>query len=121
MAPPPPRQPPRSFASPPGATRSLDRYGLIPPEIRARMEQEEFVDRQAFQGKALSQALRGFDPDLDVVWIKTDIPQVELPGGAIPGRWHVRNSRPRRFGHPAEYVPIVHPDGSYREPDFGVL
>lgn len=78
------------------------------------------MGRQAFQGKVLSQALRGFDPDLDVVWIKSDIPQVELPGGAIPGRWHVRQTL-RHKGLPPQYYPIVHPDGSYREPDFGVL
>lgn len=78
------------------------------------------MDRQAHQGKALSQALRAFDPDLSVVWIKTGIPQAELPGGAIPGRWHVQQTL-RRKGLPPIYHPIVHKDGSYREPDFGVL
>lgn len=97
-----------------------DRFGLVPPEIRAQLDQEEFVGRQAYQGKALSQALRSFDPDLSVVWIKSDIPQTELPGGAIPGRWHVQQTL-RRKGLPPQYYPIVHPDGSYREPDFGVL
>ena len=98
-----------------------DKFGLVPPEIRAQLEQEEFVGRQAYQGKALDKALRSFDRDLSLVWIKSGIPPDELPGGAIPGRWHVQNNRPKRFGVPAVYDPIVHPDGSYREPDFGVL
>lgn len=97
-----------------------DRFGLVPPEIRAQLDREEFVGRQAHQGKQLAQALRSHDPDLDVVWIKTNIPQAELPGGAIPGRWHVRQTL-RRKGLPPNYYPIVHADGSYREPDFGVL
>jgi hypothetical protein len=97
-----------------------DRFGLVPPEIRAQLDREEFVGRQAHQGKALSQALRSFDRNLSVVWIKSDIPPDELPGNAIPGRWHVEQNLSHR-GLPPQYYPIVHKDGSYREPDFGVL
>lgn len=67
-------------------------------------------------GKALDRALRDYDRDLSLVWIN-EAP--ELPPGAIGGRWHVRRLNPAPLA--PTFIPITHPDGSYREPDFGIL
>lgn len=94
-----------------------DTYGLIPPDIRAKIEREEFVEHQYGSGRGLDAALRALDPDLSLVFIRDLLPE-HLPDGAIGGRWHVRR---RNQGIPPSFFPITAPDGGYREPDSGVL
>jgi hypothetical protein len=96
-----------------------DALGIVPPEIRAKYEREEWVERGVRAGRALERALKDMDPALDVVFIKPDIGEEYLPGGAIPGYWHVRRNNPA----PAvpTYMPITTEDGGFRQPDFGVI
>lgn len=95
-----------------------DVLGLVPPEIRARIAREEYVDRQAGAGRALKAALRSMDPLLGLVFVKP-VAEEMLPPGAIPGRWHVKRDNPP----PAvpTYIPITTPDGGYREPSERIL
>lgn len=96
-----------------------DPMGLVPPQIKAEYEREEFVEHAARSGRALDNALKQMDPALSVVFVRHGVPEDDLPGGVIAGRWHVRRDNPP----PAvpSYIPITQPDGSYRDPDFGVL
>lgn len=95
-----------------------DRYGLVPPEVRARVEAEEYNDRQAKAGVGISTALRALDPDLDLVFVRHDAAPEILPPGAVPGRWHVRNKS--AFPIPT-FSAVETPEGGYREPDSGIL
>lgn len=96
-----------------------DRYGLIPADIRARYEREEFVDRGARAGRELDRALKALDERLECVFVHPGVPEDELPAGAIAGRWHVRRHNPP----PAlpSYKPILARGGGYREPDHDVI
>lgn len=92
-----------------------DRYGLLPPDIRAKYEREEFVDRAARVAKTTNYALKCIDERLSCVLVRESIPEDQCPAGAIPGRWHVR-----RLNDPPAmptYMPILGPDGGYRDPD----
>ncbi len=93
-----------------------DTFGIVPPEIKARLENDEMIDRQAGAGKALDAQVRRDNPDLSVVFIKSSIPPAELPNSALPGRWHIRQQTP--LG--PRFIPIAWEDSSYREPSWGV-
>lgn len=93
-----------------------DVFGLIPPEIRARIEAEEYRDRQAKAGRAISEALTALHPDLELVFVRHDAAPERLPSSAaVPGRWHVHRKGTTFF------APITTPDGGYRDPDSGIL
>jgi hypothetical protein len=95
-----------------------DLFGLVPPEIRRLVEAEEFKDRQAKAGRAISQALTALHPGLDLVFVRHDAAPEILPPGAVAGRWHVRNKDAQPI---ATFTPICTPGGGYREPDSGIL
>lgn len=94
----------------------LDRFGLLPPELRADLEREQMVDSQISQAAHVAKGLRDLDPRLELCFFTE---RAEPLLGIKPGRWHVR----RRNETTADtYYPIVDPeDGSYREPDWGVV
>lgn len=94
-----------------------DPFGIVPPNIKARYEQAEWVDRSVKAGRALEQELKSsFGPEMEVVFVK-DHP--DLPESCEPWRWHVR----RNNAPPAlpTYMPILAPNGGYRDPDAGVI
>lgn len=93
-----------------------DNFGLVPPDIRARIEAEEYRDHQAKAGRAISEALTALHPDLELVFVRHDAAPESLPPGAVPGRWHVHKRGPIPF-----FAPITTPDGGYRDPDSGIL
>lgn len=93
-----------------------DRHGILPPEIRAMYEAEEFVDRAAQAGREADQRLKAYDPNLSCVLIRERIPESELPAGAMPGRWHVRKQLAPP--HQPIYIPICGPGGTYCDPFF---
>lgn len=96
---------------------ATDRFGLLPASIRANVERENMADKHIAKAQALALALRDFDPNLELVFFGE---RAEAIGGIIPGRWHVRRNN-REAGAPDSYMPITGRNGSYREPDFGVL
>jgi hypothetical protein len=75
--------------------------------------------RDAGLAKALDRELKAHDPQLGLVWVKTNIPRHEIPETVLPGRWHVKRENPPPLL--PTYIAITTPDGGYREPDFGVL
>lgn len=96
-----------------------DTFGLIPPQIREQIEREEMVEHHKRGAEWLSKILRAEDPNLSCVWVRDDVhPAFAEHHGLRPGRWHVRRKNP---GLPDSYMPIINPDGSYREPSFTVL
>lgn len=98
-----------------------DTFGLIPADIRARYEKEEWVERATGQGRALARALKDrYGEEMSVVFVRErakDDPH--LPAECIPGRWHVVRYSPPP-GKP-DYWPILGPGGRYRDPDSGVM
>lgn len=90
-----------------------DRFGLVPARLRAEIENEEAVDRQVGAARWLDKELKARDPYLGLVFVKPDIPEWELPMGAVAGRWHVERKNP---GFVSTYVPIQGPKGEFREP-----
>lgn len=94
-----------------------DPWGIVPPDIRARYDQAEWVERSVTAGRALERELKNtFGPEMEVVFVK-DHP--ELPESCEPWRWHVRRNNPP----PAlpTYLPILAQGGGYRDPDAGVI
>lgn len=92
--------------------------GIVPPDIKARYEQAEWVDGAVKSGRALEAHLKAtFGSEMEVVFVKPN-PAPDIPASCVPGRWHVRRNNPL----PAvpSYIPITTPDGGYRDPDFGV-
>jgi hypothetical protein len=96
-----------------------DRLGLLPPSIRAKYEREEFVDKTASNVRGFADALKGLDPNLEQVFVRHDIAESELPVNGRRGRWHIRRQNPAPLA--PSYIPILGPDGTYRDPDSGVL
>jgi hypothetical protein len=95
----------------------IDRFGLLPPAVRANAEREEMVDRQLDSAHALSTALHAMDPQIAGVTYFGDRADPKL--NVKPGRWHVwRKNKPPV---PDTYIPIETESGGYREPDFGVI
>ena len=92
-----------------------DRYGLVPPHIRANHEREEMVDQQMAKAVSLYHALQAIDRRLDLVFISD---RADPEYGVRPGRWHVVR---KNDGAPDSYMPIETPEGSYMEPHSGVL
>jgi len=95
-----------------------DTFGLVPPEIRAMVDAEDYNERQARAGRGISEALNALDPDLDLIFVRHDAAPEILPPGAVPGRWHVRNKAAQPI---PTFSPIETPTGRYREPDSGIL
>lgn len=97
-----------------------DPLNLVPPDIKARYEQAEWVEGATRAGRALETELKSvFGPEMEVVLVKPTIDPEYTPQNVIPGRWHVRRNNPP----PAlpTYIPITTPDGGYRDPDSGVV
>jgi hypothetical protein len=92
---------------------------LVPESIRANIEREDMLDRNAQAGKWLDRIARADDPHLSVVYVRSDVnPTFAEWHGLSPGRWHFRR---QNEGAEDTYAPIVNPDGSYREPTFSAL
>lgn len=89
-----------------------------PPELRRVVEAEQYKDGSAKVDAGIRSALRAIDPDLDLLRVRLDIAPEVIPPGAVPGRWHVRNSGAKPL---PTFTPIETPDGGYREPDSGVI
>lgn len=66
----------------------------------------------------LDQALKAKDEHLGLVRVKEDVEEWDLPLGAIPGYWHIRNNAP---GFVPVYEPIRGPRGEFRLPASDVL
>jgi hypothetical protein len=97
-----------------------DRYGLVPLDIRARYEREEFVDRAVHAGRSLEGELKSaFGPEMEVVLVRHDIDPEALPDNAVAGHWHVRRANPAP--ELPTYIPILGPGGTYRDPDQQVV
>jgi len=94
-----------------------DRFGLVPPEIRAIYENEDALDRQVDTARYIDKALKQHDPHLGIVFVK-NVPESELPVGAVANRWHVERKNP---GFVSTYWPIVGPNGEFREPTVAVV
>lgn len=97
-----------------------DPMNLVPADIKARYEAEEFVDKSVTAGRALESELKSaFGEEMEVCFVRHDIREEALPANAIAGRWHVRRNNP-----PPElptYMPILGINGSYRDPDAMVV
>lgn len=97
-----------------------DPLGLVPPDIKAKYDRAEWVDRSATAGRALEKELKSvFGREMEVVLVRHDISPEALPVNAVAGRWHVRRNNP-----PPElptYIPILGEDGGYRDPDAQVI
>jgi hypothetical protein len=78
----------------------------------ARLNAE--IDAQVEEAKILSEDLKRIDSTLSVVWVGERVDDPEL----VPARWHIRRQTP---GMVAAYIPLVGPDGEYREPGSWVL
>lgn len=100
-----------------------DPYGLVPPDIRARYEAQEYVDRVKSDVPAARELIKelrsAFGPEMDCVFVRADISPEKLPDNAVPGRWHVRRNNPPPLL--ATYIPITTPGGGYREPGASVI
>jgi len=95
-----------------------DPLGLVPPEIKARYQREEFVDRGVRAKHAVDRALKALDPNLECVFIGPRVPRHKLPPEAVAGRWHVRKHN--KAPNAPSYIPILGPEGSYCDPDVGM-
>lgn len=95
-----------------------DTFSLVPPEIKARYDAEEAIERQSGSIRYLDKALKAKDPNLGLVWVKSDVPEWDLPVGAVAGRWHIQVKSPASV---TTYIPIVGPKGECREPAWDVL
>lgn len=97
-----------------------DTFGLIPPDIRARLAREEMIERCLGKKNALNEELRRqFGDHVDCVLIGVPHDPSDLPESAIAGRWHVRVDKGPPFM--PQYIPIVTEDGGYREPNFDII
>jgi hypothetical protein len=94
-----------------------DTFGIVPPEIKAMAEAEEAIERTVGTARFLDKALKAKDPNLGLVLVR-DVPEWDLPVGAVPGRWHIQ-VKSEKFV--TTYIPITGPKGEYREPDSSVL
>jgi len=92
-----------------------DRFGLLPPHIAANYEKEEMVDDQMQAAEALATALHQLDPNLSLTFFGERALPID---GIIPNRWHVCRKNESTAD---SYMPIVTPDGGYREPAFDIL
>jgi len=97
-----------------------DTFGLVPPDIKAKYERAEWVDKSATAGRALEKELQSiFGREMEVVLVRHDISPQTLPDGAVAGAWHVRRNNPAP--ELPTYMPILDSDGGYREPDSQVI
>ncbi len=97
-----------------------DPLGLVPPDIKAKYERAEWVDRSATAGRALERELKSaFGREMEVVLVRHDISPEALPVSAVAGRWHVRRNNPAP--ELPTYIPILAEDGGYRDPDAQVI
>lgn len=62
--------------------------------------------------------LARIEPGLRLVWCPDPAPVDAVATGAKPGRWHVMRPNP---GAPISLLPIVMPDGGFRQPDSSVF
>lgn len=99
-----------------------DRFGLIPPHIRARHEKAEWVERATTSGRALERLIQDrYGKHMSVVFVREGVDPDTLPDDCVPGRWHVRvKPKDAPLAVPA-YHAILAPGGGYRDPDSGVL
>lgn len=90
---------------------------LVPASVAAEEEAAAInaeVDAQVTEARILADDLRRIDPTLSVVWVGENADDPEV----VPARWHIRK---RIAGTIDAYIPIVGPDGEYREPGPWVL
>ena len=64
--------------------------------------------------RQFNRELAAIDPHLELMFVGENAPAF----GVTPGRWHVLRRNP---GAPATAVVYQNPDGSYREPDSGLV
>lgn len=94
----------------------IDKFGLLDPVTRAKIEQREMVDTQTHNAAHVAKGLHDLDPRLKLVFFGDNSePRYDV----VPGRWHVYLENDP--GKPDAYYPIQTDDGSYREPDWGVV
>jgi hypothetical protein len=88
----------------------LDRFGLLPPDIRANIERDEAVETQLGLARQFNRELKKISSRLDLVWVNE---RADAIYGWIPGRWHIRVRGSETVD---TYRPIVTETGGYREP-----
>ncbi|MGH2941059.1 MAG: hypothetical protein ACRDPE_23415 [Solirubrobacterales bacterium] len=89
-------------------------------ELRALYRNEDFIDRLSNWGGPLeAELVSAFGPEMEVVRLRSDYAVEGMPIGAVPGAWHVRRTNPEP--ELPTYMPIVGPEGTYREPDSRVV
>lgn len=94
----------------------IDKFGLLDPVTKANLQREEMVSSQVQQAAHVAKGLKDLDRRLNLVFFEE---RAEARHDVVPGRWHVwLDNDP---GKPDKYYPIQSPDGSYREPDWGVV
>jgi len=95
---------------------AYDRFGLLPPAIRAQHVAEMQTQEARSLGPVLDDLQRMDDKIIDLRKFGDDAPELY---GAKPNRWHIY----RDNGPPAgpSYIPIETPSGGFREPDSGVV
>lgn len=102
---------------------------FLPPNV-SRELLEERAAREAKALQAIStevqqawvddfnRELHRIEPGLKLVWCPDPAPVDAVAAGAKPGRWHVMRPNP---GAPISLLPIVMPDGGFRQPDSSVF
>jgi hypothetical protein len=95
---------------------TFDRFGLVPPEIRNRIEGEMMQNEVMGYGPVLDELQKMDDKIIDLRRFGDDAP---THTGAKPNRWHVYRDNGPPVG--PSYIPIETPDGGYREPDSGII
>lgn len=100
-----------------------DRLGIIPPDIRARYEREEMIERCLGKKASLNHALQSeFGEHVDCVLIgpiRSREQREGIPDSVIPERWHIRVDRGAPYK--PQFIPITTESGGYREPGPDVL
>lgn len=94
----------------------VDRFGLLDPITRSKIEQAEMVSSQVHNAAHVAKGLRDLDPRLKLTFFGEN---AEARYNIVPGRWHVFLDN--EWGKPDMYYPIQTDDGGYREPDWGVV
>lgn len=90
---------------------------LVPRRIAEEEQAAQInaeIEAQVEARGILAEDLKRIDPTLDVVWVGEGADDPEV----VPARWHIRK---RTAGSIDAYIPLVGPDGEYREPGPWVL
>lgn len=83
----------------------------VPAWVARNLERERFVDESMDFANGFDRLLKDRNPNLELTFVEDDPRAKEAR--LEPGRWHIKRTNP---GTADSYMPIVTPDGGYREP-----